>query len=71
MAWCLIDDKPLSVPMMTFYTDAYMLHSASTECITVISLANQYRHKAIPVVCTVDPYQIVWQQATLMQCIYA
>ena len=26
MAWCWIGDKPLSGPMLTWFTDAYMLH---------------------------------------------
>ena len=26
MAWCLIGDKPLSEPMLTRFTDAYMRH---------------------------------------------
>ena len=29
MAWRLIGDNPLSEPMMTYYTDAWMRHSAS------------------------------------------
>ena len=29
MAWCLIGNKPLSVPMITLVNDAYMRHSAS------------------------------------------
>ena len=29
MAWCLTGNKPLSEPMMTYFTDAYMHHSAS------------------------------------------
>ena len=26
MSWCAIDNKPLSEPMLTRYTDAYMRH---------------------------------------------
>ena len=26
MAWCQIGDKPLSEPMLTWFTDAYMRH---------------------------------------------
>ena len=26
MAWCRIGDKPLSEPMLTLFTDAYMQH---------------------------------------------
>ena len=26
MAWCQIDDKPLSEPMPTHFTEAYMRH---------------------------------------------
>ena len=29
MAWRLSGDKPLSEPMMTWFIDAYMRHSAS------------------------------------------
>ena len=33
MAWCRPGDKPLSEPMMTYSTDAYMRHLASMSYI--------------------------------------
>ena len=29
MAWRILGDKPLSAPLMAYFTDAYMHHSAS------------------------------------------
>ena len=42
MAWCHSGDKPLSGPMMAFFTDAYMRHSVSYFSIHKYSELNNY-----------------------------
>ena len=44
MAWRRLSDKPLSEPMMAYFTDAYMRHSASMSYINLELVFEQLKN---------------------------